>query len=95
MRNIIAHHSRLWNRVLITKYSWPSNLTNVILSYVPDEQKKKKVFPIMCAMIYMNDKISSGHSLRKELHELIQSFPNTAIYKMGFPQYWFNEPIFL
>lgn len=95
IRNIIAHHSRLWNRVLITKYSWPPNLTNRVLSYVPDEQKKKKVFPILCAMIYMNDKISSGHSLRNELHELIRLFPNTAIYKMGFPQYWFNEPIFL
>lgn len=94
IRNIIAHHSRLWNRVLITKYSWPANLTGTILNYVPNEERKKKVFPILCALIYMNDRISPGHSLRKELEDLIRSFPNIPLYKMGFPPHWSKEPIF-
>lgn len=94
IRNIIAHHSRLWNRVLITRYSWPNNLTKSVLDYVPNDNRKKKIFPILCAMIFMNDKISPGHSLKLELLDLVHQFPKTSIYKMGFPPYWFNQPLF-
>ena len=32
IRNIIAHHSRLWNRVIINKYDWPPTSPKPILS---------------------------------------------------------------
>lgn len=94
IRNIIAHHGRLWNRVLINKYSWPRDLTNKVLSYIPDDNRKKKIFPLLCGMIYLNDMISPGHSLRIELKGLIAKFPNTQLYKMGFPPNWSDEPLF-
>lgn len=94
IRNLIAHHSRLWNRVIITKYSWPDNSRYPLLSYYPDEERRKKIFPILSAIIYMNDIISPGNSLKAELFELIQQFPNTPLYKMGFPPKWKDEPVF-
>lgn len=94
IRNIIAHHGRLWNRVLINKYSWPRDLTDKVLSYIPDDNRKKKIFPLLCGMIYLNDMISPGHSLRIELKGLIAKFPNTQLYKMGFPPNWSDEPLF-
>ena len=94
IRNLIAHHSRLWNRTMTNSYSWPKNSRYPLLSYTPNEKKKKKIFPILAAIIYMNDRISPESSLKQKLFELFEQFPNTPSYKMGFPTGWKNEPIF-
>lgn len=94
VRNCIAHHSRLWNKVLITQYSWPSNMESKLLDFTPTSNHLKKIFPLLAGMIYLNDKISPGHSLKKELVDLVQQFPNVPFYKMGFPPHWHNQPIF-
>ncbi|WP_264537400.1 Abi family protein [Flavobacterium sp. N1736] len=94
IRNMIAHHSRLWNRVMINAYSWPSNTRFPLLNYFPDTERRKKVFPIMSAIIYINDIISPGNNLKQELFDLLNQFPNTPIYKMGFPPKWKEQPIF-
>lgn len=44
IRNLIAHHSRLWNRVMVNKYSWPNNSRYPLLSYFPNEERRKKFF---------------------------------------------------
>lgn len=94
IRNLIAHHSRLWNRVMINQYSWPNNSRFPMLSYFPDEDRRKKIFPILVAIIYMNDRINPANNLKKELFDLLNQFPNTPTYKMGFPPKWKDEPIF-
>ena len=95
VRNIIAHHSRLWNRAIITKYGWPKNMETILLDFTPNQNHLKKIFPLLAGMIYLNDKISPGHSLKKEVVDLMQQFPNVPFYKMGFPSYWQNQPIFM
>lgn len=90
----IDHHSRLWNRVIITKYSWPKNMEAKLLDFTPNQNHLKKIFALLAGMIYLNDKISPGHSLKKELVDLIQQFPNVPFYKMGFPPNWQDQPIF-
>lgn len=94
VRNIIAHHGRLWNRVIITQYSWPQGTESKLLDFTPNTNHLKKIFPLLAGMIYLNDIVSPGHSLKKELVDLIQEYPNVPFYKMGFPQYWQNQPIF-
>lgn len=94
IRNLIAHHSRLWNRAVITKYSWPARSRFPLLSYFPDEERRKKIFPILVAIIYMNDRINPDNSLKQELFELFNQFHKTPTYKMGFPPKWRDEPIF-
>jgi abortive infection bacteriophage resistance protein len=93
LRNIIAHHGRLWNRVIINKYDWPSNTSNPILSYIPNNHQRRKIFPILSAIIYMNDKISMGNNIKQELFNLFLQYPNTELSKMGFPTNWKTEPI--
>ncbi|MBR9831363.1 Abi family protein [bacterium] len=93
IRNIVAHHSRLWNRVIINKYDWPKSTKYPLLSYSPDQHQRRKIFPLVSAILYMNNRISPGHHLKEELFELFQDFPNTPLYKMGFPENWQNEPI--
>lgn len=94
IRNLIAHHSRLWNRVMVNKYSWPNNSRYPLLSYFPNEERRKKIFPIFSAIIYLNEIISPGNSLKEEFLALVNQFPKTPLYKMGFPPKWKLEPIF-
>jgi abortive infection bacteriophage resistance protein len=94
IRNLIAHHSRLWNRVMVNKYSWPNNSRYPLLSYFPNEERRKKFFPIFSAIIYLNEIISPGNKLKDEFLALVNQYPNTPLYKMGFPPKWKEEPIF-
>ena len=93
LRNIIAHHSRLWNRVVINKYDWPPTSHKPILSYIPDNYQRRKIFPILSAIIYLNNEVSPGHSIKLELQNLFAQFPNTQLSKMGFPANWKNETL--
>ena len=93
IRNIIAHHSRLWNRVVINKYDWPPTAPKPLLTYVPDNNQRRKIFPILSAILYMNNEISPGHALKTEIIELFNAFPNVKLSRMGFPINWKNEPI--
>ena len=93
LRNIIAHHGRLWNRVIINKYDWPSSTPKPILSYIPTNHQRRKIFPILSAIIYMNNQISSDNHIRQELFDLFAQFPKVQLSKMGFPANWKNEPI--
>ena len=94
IRNLIAHHSRLWNRVMVNKYSWPNNSRYPLLSYFPNEERRKKIFPIFSAIIYLNEIISPGNSLKEEFLAVVNQFPKTPLYKMGFPPKLKQEPIF-
>lgn len=93
IRNIIAHHGRLWNRVIINKYTWPSKSVKPILDYVPNNYQRRKVFPILSAILYMNNFISPGHHIKNELFTLFEEFDHVPLYKMGFPKEWERQPI--
>jgi abortive infection bacteriophage resistance protein len=93
IRNIIAHHGRLWNRVIINKYDWPQTTPTPVLSYTPNNYQRRKIFPILSAILYLNNKISPGHQIKQELFNLFNQFPNTQLSKMGFPANWQNESL--
>jgi abortive infection bacteriophage resistance protein len=93
IRNIIAHHSRLWNRVIINKYDWPNKSIKPILNYVPDNYQRRKIFPILSAILYLSNFISPGHHIKNEILQLFVDFNNVPLPKMGFPKSWDNQPI--
>lgn len=93
LRNIIAHHGRLWNRVIINKYDWPSKTLEPILDYIPNNYQRRKIFPILSAILYLNDRISPGHHIFDELLRLFIEFKDIPLYKMGFPSDWETQPI--
>jgi abortive infection bacteriophage resistance protein len=93
IRNIIAHHGRLWNRVVINKYDWPPSTNKPLLSYIPNNVQRRKIFPILSAIIYLNNEVSPKHHIKSELLQLFQNFPNIQLGRMGFPVNWRNEPI--
>jgi abortive infection bacteriophage resistance protein len=95
VRNIIAHHSRLWNRVMINKYDWPITTEYPILSYIPDNYQRRKIFPLLSALLYLTNHISPGNHIKQDLCDLFSKHPNVHLNRMGLPVDWRNEPIWV
>jgi abortive infection bacteriophage resistance protein len=94
IRNIIAHHSRLWSRNMVKKpienlnnpkYLWFSN------SLLPVQTKKP--FLIISCMLYLCICIKPDNHIKAKIKELFQNNPNIQIYKLGFLNNWNEEPI--
>ena len=94
IRNIIAHHSRLWSRNMVKKPTdhlnnpkglWFANpLTSV---------QTKKPFLIISCMVYLCNQITPNHQIKTKVLKLIEDNPKIPIYKLGFLNNWENEPI--
>jgi abortive infection bacteriophage resistance protein len=95
IRNVIAHHSRLWNNNLTTKFSWPKSFVKNPITYAPSESHKAKLFPLFTLILYALEQVSPKCSIKANFHGLIKQYPNIAIYKMGFPTNWETQPIWI
>ena len=91
LRNCLAHHARVWNRNFPImpqlngsfRCSWIKN-TNLPMV---------KLYPQLCYLAYMQDRIHKGSLFKQQLKALLQAHPNVDIIAMGFPKKWENEPL--
>ena len=94
IRNIIAHHSRLWSRNMAKK---PIDQLNnpsgkwFISPLIPVQSKK--VFLIISCMIYLCNKIAPEHQIKSKILRLFEIYPSIPLYKLGFLNDWDKEPI--
>lgn len=94
IRNIIAHHSRLWSRNMVkTPKSRLNSPIGLWLSKPLEPVQKKKPFLIICAMLYLCNIVTPTHSIKNKILYLFEQNPNIPIYKLGFLNNWENEPI--
>jgi abortive infection bacteriophage resistance protein len=91
IRNVCAHHSRLWNRRITTKPQIP---TNTDFDFINNKNVyPNKIYASLCCLIYILNIISPGHNFTCRLLELIQSCPLVDLKEMGFPDDWKNEKL--
>ena len=94
MRNIIAHHGRLWSRTMVKHPS--VKLKNPAGAWFAGELKSaqlKKPFAIVSCMVYMCKHLSGSDDVRQRIIALINSYPDLPVYKYGFFDKWRNEPL--
>lgn len=90
IRNVCAHHSRLWNRRLTAHIKMPTHPKNpfiqnkMILPY--------KMYASLCCIKYVLDIISPGNTFKERLLELMKTCPLAQEKEMGFPKNWKNDP---
>lgn len=94
VRNIIAHHSRLWSRnmvkIPVEKINNPkSDWLNSSLLPV----QNKKPFLIITSMIYLCNEVTPNHQIKSKILNLFALNSNLPIYKLGFLNYWQKHPI--
>jgi abortive infection bacteriophage resistance protein len=91
VRNIIAHHSRLWSRNMVRKPMKITNPGNVWVKNIIPVQEKKP-YLIISAMVYLCNAVSPNHHIKSKILELIDNSPKVPIYK-GFLNNWQNESL--
>jgi len=94
IRNIIAHHSRLWSRNMVkTPIDHINNPTSPWFDLELTEVQKKKPFLIISAMVYLCNNVIPENGIKQNILELISNNPNIPIYKLGFLNNWENQPL--
>lgn len=94
IRNIIAHHSRLWGRTMVKRPI--DNINNPIDLWFDQplsQHQKKKPFLIISTMIFLCNKVTPNHQIKNKIVELIRNNPNIPIHKLGFSNNWQNQPL--
>jgi len=94
VRNIVAHHSRLWSRNMVKKPI--DRLNNPIGQWFKNPLtpvQSKKPFLIISCMVYLCNNVNQQNQIRTKITELFNAYPSIPIYKIGFLNNWYNEPI--
>jgi len=90
VRNVCAHHSRLWNRPTVYAPRLPRRPHRQWLSQTPSNPRTPYV--TLSAILYMLNTIDPQHQWKQHLKNLITN-SNVSLANMGFPQNWTTEPL--
>ena len=93
VRNICAHHSRLWNRNLSTPPKLLKKAPNPFINTKKLDQHS--FYAVLCNMQYLLQTISPKNRFRQRIEDLLNDYPNIDIKAMGFPSNWKNEPLWM
>ncbi|HOU84785.1 MAG TPA: Abi family protein [Spirochaetota bacterium] len=101
VRNLCAHHSRVWNRILVKKPILPNRVKNkwVTLPFqmktVDDtnenEHLKIRIYPVLCLIQYLIRTIDNKNSIFNEMKSCLTMYPTVPISYMGFPDNWVED----
>lgn len=87
LRNICAHHNRLWNHTLVVDRPLRAKL------YRADLVDLDHFYARAVILLVLMNAIAPGHTWRQQLKDLIASYPGVPIAQMGFPADWRARPL--
>ncbi|MDO4929706.1 MAG: Abi family protein [Bacteroidales bacterium] len=85
VRNICAHHSRLWNKRLSINPLVPRHLQRAFVAVPADT---KRVYYILSIILYLLQTINPTNSFAARFRILLLQYPQIDIAAMGFPKDW-------
>jgi abortive infection bacteriophage resistance protein len=97
LRNIVAHHSRVWNRNMVIRITLPKNPRNLWLKpttvSIQENIQRPKPFLVISTMVYLCNAINPNNEIKSKIRTLFRNNPNIPVYKLGFFNHWEQEPI--
>lgn len=93
LRNIVAHHSRLWYRIISKK---PVNIKghrDKWLSQDMTENQRKRVFGVISCLLYLVNTLDPNITMKEEIVQLFSSHPQIPVYMLGFTSGWNENPL--
>ncbi|GGB15388.1 Abi family protein [Puia dinghuensis] len=93
IRNICAHHGRLWNKHLTIKPNLLPKPPAPWIGYVPPVTEHHKLYIHACCMKYLLDVVSPGHHYKVKLAHLFDKYPSIDLMALGFNTQWQLEPL--
>jgi len=93
IRNICAHHGRLWNRNLPGTPKLMPMPPDRWISKVPSRNEYHMLYVHLCCMKYLLNRIDDGYSFSARLIYLLDQYPNVDHKALGLKKDWQNEPL--
>ncbi len=91
IRNVCAHHARLWNRSFVVRPSLPHYLQ---LPWITDRSFPIiRLYPQLCCIAYWLRAIDPQSTFVADLKALLMKYPTVDVAAMGFPHSWRQEPL--
>ena len=88
VRNICAHHSRLWNRKLSINALIPRKTD---LPFISIPRDTKRVYYILSILLYLLQSVNPQNTFALRFKLLLAKYPSVDIKAMGFPDNWETE----
>jgi len=92
VRNICAHHARLWNRTLGVKAIMPEASENSDW-YTPVEIGGDTTFGILTILYHLLRQVALQSRWRDRLLTLFAQYSDVPLRFMGFPDHWQDSPL--
>lgn len=87
VRNLCAHHSRLWNRTLAIRPLIPKK-KHLPEWHEPFSFENEKVFAVLTLLRFMLNRIAPQSHWSERLDALFQKHTDIPLNEMGFPDRW-------
>jgi len=92
IRNLCAHHSRLWNRELAIRPFVP-DARNSPEWHQPVTPDNRRTFVVLTLLRWLLRKIAPQSHWPDRLHALLMNYPDVPLQLMGFSSGWETSPI--
>jgi abortive infection bacteriophage resistance protein len=98
LRNVCAHHSRLWNRITYAKLNVPRKHPSKLIPSLRrfpknEEHNSRKLYNTYVLLIHCLQIIEPRGDWPQRLVTHLQTLPANLIPQMGFPADWQTRPI--
>ena len=91
IRNMCAHHARLWNRQVGIKPLFPRHTHNIWID--TNGVSNRRLYYVLSMIVYLLNTVNPNHTFRQKLENLFRKYPNVDRAAMGFPSNWRSEPL--
>lgn len=92
IRNICAHHGRLWNKQMSINPIVPRKLK---LPFVSIPKETKKLYYILSTILYFLQTVNPKNTFVSRFTQFIDKYPQVDLNAMGFPKDWQQEPLWI
>ncbi|MFZ2325067.1 MAG: Abi family protein [Ignavibacteriaceae bacterium] len=93
IRNVCAHHARIWNRELAIQPTIPKSISGLWLQNT-NELKNDRLFIMLSIILYFLNIIEPDNHFKQSFNNLLTKFPIIDLAAMGFPKDWKHEKLF-
>jgi len=93
VRNLCAHHNRLWNREFIFTFKLPRQRPQALLNTL-NPKEPRRIYNTLVMLLYLMNRIAPGHHWRQQLVDMLNRH-NIDPTRMGFPDNWKTRAIWL
>ena len=97
LRNLCAHHSRLWNREMAITPKTPHKIPKPWISLPvqvddPRIKPERRIYMMLVIIRFLLKRVNRSSSWHKRLFEIFEKYPDPSRPHMGMPEEWYKDP---